>query len=1157
MSLTHVRKRDGRLEKFDPQRISSAITKAFMAIKAPDGERSKAIAQDVITELKARFPSEPPGVEEIQDIVEKSLMRAGEMDVAKAYMLYRQKRAEVRAIKKALGVTDELKLSINAVTVLQRRYLLRDDQGNIKETPAQLFRRVARSMTMPDKRWLRLNEVSKLEDRFYEMMAKLEFVPNTPTLMNAGTPLGQLSACFVVPVEDSLVGIFDALKATAMIQQSGGGTGFSFSRLRPKGDIVRSTHGIASGPVTFMSIFDQATNVIKQGGCIAANSLVRTDSGVMPMVNLLDCPSFGDNPTRRAVFTGGQFENAFLAEDNGLAPVHTIRTEIGTEISSTYNHQLATVDEQGQIAFKAAQDIKAGDWVVHVLGGHCGEDAPLPRLAGKRHHNCNSVKVPERMSQPLAELLGLYMSDGCVSGGRIIFAVENHDTELKRRIKYLMAELFGLGFCREEQKPDDGSSCLVFYSRPLADYFSKAGWTKAGAKHAFIPEHIMLSSEACAFAFLRGLFEGDGDVHSDGYPRLYSVSEGLIKQVQQLLLGLDIVSSWHTYRTANRYGKEPIHHLHIIQERSISYFIERIGFISTRKNRKLARLRHVKAFEPYDVIPNQRALLRALYAGPGRGSGPGRTKRGADRPLYRAMQHYLDTRTSQRNLTRKKLLELLERFPKLRHPQLLAMVDNRYFYSRVQTVTENHAYTMDISVPVSEHFVANGMLVHNKRRGANMGILRVDHPDIIEFITAKSKPGFLSNFNISVAATDKFMEAVEKDKDYELINPRNGEVVKKLPAREVWDLIIDYAWRTGDPGLVFIDRINKLNPTSNIGLIEATNPCGEQPLHPWDSCNLGSISLPKMLKQTKEGKWEVDWDKLKETVHRAVRFLDNVIDANKYPLSEISQMTRSNRRIGLGVMGFADALLMMDVPYDSEPALKMGTEIARFIEDEGHKASQALGKEKGDFPNFKGSLWDKKGYRWMRNATVTTIAPTGTISIIAGVSSGIEPLFAVSFVRNVLEGTKLLEVNSVFEKVAKERGFYSPELMHEIAKSGSVQNIKEVPADVKKVFKTALDIAPEWHVKMQAAWQKHCDNAVSKTINFPPDATKEDVRKAYQLAWKLGNKGITVYRYGSKAEQVLYIGEIETREKPEAEKLTQAPAETAGWCPFGQHCPAT
>ncbi|MEM4246326.1 MAG: adenosylcobalamin-dependent ribonucleoside-diphosphate reductase, partial [Candidatus Bathyarchaeia archaeon] len=348
----------------------------------------------------------------------------------------------------------------------------------------------------------------------------------------------------------------------------------------------------------------------------------------------------------------------------------------------------------------------------------------------------------------------------------------------------------------------------------------------------------------------------------------------------------------------------------------------------------------------------------------------------------------------------------------------------------------------------------------------------------------------------------------------------------------------------GDPGMIFIDRINKHNPTPHIGQIEATNPCGEQPLLPFESCNLGSVNLSHMISDGK-----IDFDKLRNTVRWAVRFLDNVIDINQYPASEFEKMTKGNRKIGLGVMGLAEALIKLNIPYNSKEAVQMSERLMRFIQKEARKMSEELGEERGSFPNFKGSLWEKRGYTHMRNSTTTTIAPTGTISIIAGTSSGIEPLFAITFVRNVMEGTRLLEVNHLFEETAKRMGFYSEELMMKIAKKGSVQEFDEVPDEVKRVFVTTFDIAPEWHVRVQAAFQKYTDNAVSKTINFPHDATVEEVKKAYMLAYDLGCKGITVYRYGSKKEQVLYIGEAVGEEVGEARGYVSADPEYAGGCP--------
>lgn len=695
MALSKIQKRDGRIVPFEPKKIEIAISKAMNAVGQGDEGLARKITQEIIRKAKEKFQKRIPHVEDIQDLVEEALIASGLAKTAKAYILYREERSRLRQAKQIFGVRDDLKLSLNAMKVLERRYLLRDTKGAVIETPREMFRRVAKAVAAPEKKYG--GNQRKSEDEFYQAMSNLEFVPNTPTLMNAGTPLGQLSACFVIPVEDSLVSIFDAVKHMAIIHQSGGGTGFSFSRLRPRGDTVKSTRGVASGPVSFMRVFDTATDVIKQGG---------------------------------------------------------------------------------------------------------------------------------------------------------------------------------------------------------------------------------------------------------------------------------------------------------------------------------------------------------------------------------------------------------------------------------------------------------------KRRGANMGILSVDHPDIVEFITAKTKEGFLSNFNISVGVTDAFMRAVEGGRTYPLISPRTKKKVRDMGARDVWDLIITTAWTTGDPGVVFLDEINRRNPTQKLGRIESTNPCGEVPLHPWESCNLGSINLAKLV----EG-GRLDWARFEELIKLGVRFLDNVIDANHYPLAEIERTTRSNRRIGLGIMGWAEALIQLGIPYDSPRAIALADKVMSFIDRVGTQTSVELGKQRGSFPNFRKSVWSKK-YKSMRNATVTTIAPTGTISIIAGCSSGIEPLFAVSFIRNVMEGTQLLEVNPYFETVAKQRKFWSRELMAKIAKRGSVKGMREVPRDVQKLFVTALDTAPLVHVKMQAVFQKYTHNAVSKTINLPNDATVDDVERAYLLAYKLKCKGITVYRYGSKGGQVLYIGPLMGREAGEQLEYVSADSDFAGGCPL-------
>ncbi len=429
------------------------------------------------------------------------------------------------------------------------------------------------------------------------------------------------------------------------------------------------------------------------------------------------------------------------------------------------------------------------------------------------------------------------------------------------------------------------------------------------------------------------------------------------------------------------------------------------------------------------------------------------------------------------------------------------------------------------------------------RRGANMAILNVDHPDIIDFIAAKEDQKTLTNFNLSVAVTTEFMEAVENNRDYDLINPKTKEVAGTLNAREVFDKIINTAWRTGDPGIIFIDNINKYNPTPHLGKIESTNPCGEQPLLPFESCNLASINLSKMIKY-KDNQPQIDYEKLAHTVQLAIRFLDNVIDVNQFPLPQIAEMTRATRKIGLGVMGFADLLIILGIRYDSDKALETAENIMGFISDTANEESVKLGKERGLFPEFKGSIYDNNGLR-PRNASRTTIAPTGTLSIIAGCSSGIEPLFALSYVRNILDGEELIEVNPYFEAIAKREGFYSKELVKRLADGESLRDMDDVSNKVKDIFVTSHDISPEWHVKMQAAFQKHTDSAVSKTVNLPHEATTEDVANIYKLAYKLGLKGITIYRDRSRDSQVLNIGSRE--EEPEIKRTPrQRPKVTKG-----------
>ncbi|HJX69544.1 MAG TPA: vitamin B12-dependent ribonucleotide reductase [Dehalococcoidia bacterium] len=683
-------------EQVDHDRIARAVFAAAESIGISDRNLTEQLTEQVIQRLERQEAGLPfPGMEdvvlkrkrrgkrglespEIKGIVKEALAEMGHHEIAEAYLkepkplpvvVRRKEEEKTAAGEAALG------LSPNALRVLEKRYLKKDSEGRVIETLEEMFHRVAHCIASAELAYNPQAEVKALEKKFYQLMVNLEFLPNSPTLMNAGRELGQLSACFVLPIEDSMESIFEAVKQTALIHKSGGGTGFSFSRLRPENDRVGSTGGVASGPVSFLRAFDTATDVIKQGGM---------------------------------------------------------------------------------------------------------------------------------------------------------------------------------------------------------------------------------------------------------------------------------------------------------------------------------------------------------------------------------------------------------------------------------------------------------------RRGANMAILNVDHPDILKFITAKENTSAFSNFNLSVAVTEDFMKAVEESAEYGLINPHTKQVVERLKAKDIFDKIVDMAWRTGDPGIIFLDRINNDNPTPRLGRIESTNPCGEQPLLPYESCNLGAINLSQMLHQRK-GKVEIDYPKLARTVKLAVRFLDNVIEANKFPSPQIEEMTKKTRKIGLGVMGFADMLIQLGIPYDSGEALEIAEQVMHVILKEATEASVELAKERGVFPAFEGSIYDVPGGPRLRNACRTTIAPTGTLSIIANCSSGIEPLFALSYIRTILEGEQLVEVNPYFEEVAKKEGFYTEELMRELSIRGSVRGMDGVPEWVQRLFVTAHDIAPQWHVKMQAAFQSATNNGVSKTVNFPQHATREDVAEVYRLAYQLGCKGITIYRDRSKESQVLSV----------------------------------
>ncbi|MGE5334620.1 MAG: ribonucleotide reductase N-terminal alpha domain-containing protein, partial [Nitrososphaerota archaeon] len=727
-----------------------------------------------------------------------------------------------------------------AVRVLRERYLLKDEKGVVIETPDDMVWRVASAVASAEATWTDKGGASPdaMAERFYTIMAERKFLPNSPTLMNAGKGNNlQLSACYVVPVEDSLSGIFDAVKHAALIHKSGGGTGFSFSRLRPAGSMVASTHGVASGPVSFMKIFDGATEAVKQGGCVVPETRVSTSNGLVEIGTL--GPTAAEPKSWHALgapLTVATDEGERTVEEfyhNGRAAVRRIRTNHGYGFTGTFEHRVRVIDDQGQYVWRHLKDLRVGDWVVlqkHTLPEETGfRFEPSSRIA---HFNARAITVPERPTAELGEFIGYLIGDGCINyynpggnTGRLILTVADAEPAVGERLLQLARELFGVT-PQIRRKPNDASTNYFFNSTELVAWLEHIGVAKPSTLDARVPEIVFRAGAAFARGFVRGLFAADGTISKDGYPQLYTISRGLAEDVHQLLLALGVPG--HISVNSNResaLGKNPVYRLRPITYAGLREFAERIGFMTPAKNERLgAILGH--EVEANDVIPNQQHLLATLYAGPGRGSGAGRGPRGADRALYRDIQHYLPGVAAPRQLTRLRLHSLSSKHQEIRNSPLAAMLTNEQFYDQVVAIEEDEAVTVDLSVEDNHTYIANGFVSHNTRRGANMGILRVDHPDILKFIDCK-RDGSVTNFNISVAITDAFMRALEAGTEYELIDPHTSAVAGTLKARDVMDAIVSAAWATGDPGLVFIDRANAspANPVPEIELLEATNPC--------------------------------------------------------------------------------------------------------------------------------------------------------------------------------------------------------------------------------------------------------------------------------------------------------------------------------------------
>src|SRR5881296_912831 len=998
-----------------------------------------------------------------------------------------------------------------ALRVLRERYLTRQG-GEVVETPEEMCWRVALTIARGEARYGRSEAaVREIAEAFYDIMIEGNFLPNSPTLMNAGKGNGlQYSACYVLPVGDSMEEIFDSVKAAAIIHKC----------------LVGDTLVMSAG--------------LRRLSEIAPGAQVMTDEGPFYVSEL---------------------------HDNGEQRVVEVQTHRGHKIVGTREHRLIVVAKDGSYCWRKIGDLRAGDWLVMKPGFWLGGDTKLPEftLSAKPGRNRTSFvakkyRLPRELTPELAELIGLYIGDGSNHRDGIRFTVGSDCPEVVERIKTVSHRLFGktptISAYRDARAVE-----VALLSRQIKEWFRSLGVTKASAREARVPEIILGSTEEVAAAFVRGLFTADGCIRQTGHLTLATISPRLAEEVQVMMLALGIPTQLRKDVWASGYES---YQLSVCTKAGFRAFRTKIGFIGGRKAERLAAVDEDKIFVRGETIPNQRARLRAWYDA---------LPAGGRRAAKKRFDDLLNRVKDPRELTRQRIAAAMasgEPCP----PFFAELLADEFIFVRVSSVRDAGVRRVfDLTVPHKHAYLAHGFVSKNSgggtgfafsrlrpkddivastggrasgpisflrvfnsateavkqggtRRGANMGILRVDHPDIPEFIDCKLDGG-ITNFNISVAATDRFMDALASGGEYDLINPHTRAVTGRLLAQEVFDRIVRAAWRTGDPGMVFIDRINAspANPTPEIGVVEATNPCGEQPLLPNEACNLGSLNVSKFARRNDEGEWSVDWDEMERVVRLAVRFLDDVIDMNPYPLPQIDATVKANRRIGLGIMGWADLLFTLGIPYDSQEATDLGNHLMAFVKEKSHDQSAKLAEERGPFPNWDHSIY--KNQRPMRNSTVTTIAPTGTISMIAGCSSGIEPIFALAFQHRVKQpdGERVLTfVNETFEQIAREKGFFSDALMEEVAKRGSLHGIPGLPEEAAGVFKTSHDIAFEWHVRHQAAFQRYTDNGVSKTINLPNDATEEDVAAAYRLAWELGCLGITVFRDGCKGEQVLNIG---------------------------------
>jgi len=1056
-------------------RIARAVFAAAESTGIADRDLLEQLAQQVIERLERLQPL--PGMEDLvpDEIkghkVSEAEIQAKVREVLSGIPKARKKR--VSSPKSAQGTAqvrdhppearaEAIRISPNAMVVLERRYLRKDGEGQVVESPEELFRRVARHIASAEEIYDSQADIRSWEEKFYRIMANLEFLPNSPTLMNAGRELGQLSACFVLPVEDSMESIFDAVKNTALIHKSGGGTGFSFSRLRPEKDRVGSTGGVASGPVSFMRAFDTATDVIKQGGMRRGANMAILNVDHPDIMRFITCKENHDvlNNFNISVAVTEPFMKA-VEQGADYALINPRTKEVAGRLNAR-----EVFDKMVDMAWRN------GDPGLVFLD-RINRDNPTPHLGSIESTNpCVSADtwiMTTAGPTLVKEVIGRKFV--AVVEGRAVQSSERgfFRTGVKRVYRMKTREGFEL------RATDDHP---VMVAKEMTRYRTEMQWVKvvdlAPGDRVIVNDQRDFETwdgeHAEDEGYLIGLLLGDGTIKDDK-AILSSWGEGEGAKavraqafaVAQSLPHREDFKGWSAIRGRTEYRLSVGH---------VRRLAEKLGLNPGKKTITRELERTSSAF--------YRGLLRGLFD--------------ADGSVQGSQAKGISVRLPQSDLD---MLKSVQR-----------MLLRCGIFSRIY---QN---------------LSGASRLRDGKGGTKW--YKPQH----ELVISKENLGrFLSKIGFTDAEKSRKLE--------QAIN-----CYKRRMNRERFVATVTEVVPEGEED-VYDVQIPGINAFDANGLY--VHNCGEQPLLPYESCNLGSINLSRMIGE-EDGPPAIDWEKLALVVKIAVRFLDNVIDVNKFPLPRIEEMTKSTRKIGLGVMGFADMLIRLRIPYDSEEALKTGKSIMEFIEKEATAASVDLARERGVFPAFGGSIYDKRRAPRVRNATRTTIAPTGTLSIIAGCSSGIEPLFALSYFRHILDGDKLVEMNPLFEEVAKKEGIFSDELMKALAEKGKVRGTEGIPEWVQQVFVTAHDISPEWHIRMQAAFQRHTNNAVSKTINFPHDATREDVVRAYMLAYKEGCKGITIYRDRSREAQVLAIGRDEKgkmtpRERPDAtfgvtEKMT-------------------